>query len=1214
MSRTLNRDRARLRDKSKIDWLTHEQRAKQRGTIDFFRTMVTTMEEDKPLPPASINFLKDYTGSENPETWLTASWETFEKQEETYMKRLSDMAQHDLTAYHEFMRPDEPPAKHQIMMCEWLEQVERGELQFLGLSLSPGTAKSSYGSRSFVQWFMGRNPSKRVLAVGHALDVRTEIPTMKGFKTVADIAVGDEVFAADGTPTQVTAKSPVYTNHRCFEVTTSDGATVVVDENHLWTLHKRRHPISTLRLYESGPRYKPLPPVIAVQHPDSTLPIHPYLLGLWLGDGVRHGAQIVCGTQDRLETIANLADIGVVAYPIRSNAHAIYVEGLHKALRLNGLLRNKHIPPQYMTASPAQRRALVQGLMDSDGDGNVAARRLTFSNTDWQLICGMRELLWSLGIKNKLFHLDACVKIIRDAKQSHCRESWRVGFMADNVFRLKRKKPAQRAGKKSRTLHIREVDSRPTQCITVAHPSHVFLCTRAYIPTHNSQRFVEDEFSKPNRDIIDTEEYQTVFPDIQLAENDRGATMWKLQDKRGLYVCRGANAGVAGLRANMLNIDDPIKSVKDAKSQVVRDGLFRWITADLFSRRLPGCPIVLIMCLTGDTPVTLGDGSWKYMRDVIPGDVVRSYRDGKFVSRTVLNAVPQGADDVLSIRTGNTEVKANARHPFYARVCTHFAPSGRAQKWDPPRYVNAGDLKKGDKLIIANHVAKRDPARVTIDEAWLLGVVFGDGWVSTPCAGSKSIRIALGSKEADNEKISEVFARVHNYTLRRQISGRSKVLGCYRKKIVEWFEEYGIKQGGTAKTKRVPAWMFSQPVEVVRAFVDGMWFADGHVAKDNRHVMSLCNEDLVRDFQFLLRALGQRVSRVRHYHDKDVPLPQGGVIDRDRYAIAFRPNTETISLNPFIEQNIITIQSAGKQEVFDIQVADTEVFLADGCCTHNTRWHSDDPMGRLEELHLKKPDALPGPVKFINIPAECTDPETDILGRKLGDWIWPEFYPAAHFETLRSTMQPGDWSSLFMGTPLDKMGTFISESDFQRYDNFPINKKGQPASVKKTIISVDTAQKSTERSAYTAIQVFREDIKGQHFMVDAVRIQHKLDDVVKMLQKMATNWEANYILIEDAGMGSQLLENYQGKFSCPLVNFDGKNKNSKEFMFDASTPWITMGRVLFPKQAVWLTDFINELVAFPDGKYKDQVDAFSQYCQHALARRSGGTKRLIMGA
>ena len=69
---------------------------------------------------------------------------------------------------------------------------------------------------------------------GKALAVDTLIPTTKGFKPMADINVGDQVFDEKGQPCNVTAVTDILMDRPCYRITFSTGETLVADESHEW--------------------------------------------------------------------------------------------------------------------------------------------------------------------------------------------------------------------------------------------------------------------------------------------------------------------------------------------------------------------------------------------------------------------------------------------------------------------------------------------------------------------------------------------------------------------------------------------------------------------------------------------------------------------------------------------------------------------------------------------------------------------------------------------------------------------------------------------------------------------------------------------------------------------------------------------------------------------------------------------------------------------
>lgn len=81
----------------------------------------------------------------------------------------------------------------------------------------------------------GRGANLLVLDDPHALPLFTEIPTPRGFRTMEELQVGDEVYGPDGHPTRIVDKSAVARDRPLFRVTTSDGEQLLCDGGHLWT-------------------------------------------------------------------------------------------------------------------------------------------------------------------------------------------------------------------------------------------------------------------------------------------------------------------------------------------------------------------------------------------------------------------------------------------------------------------------------------------------------------------------------------------------------------------------------------------------------------------------------------------------------------------------------------------------------------------------------------------------------------------------------------------------------------------------------------------------------------------------------------------------------------------------------------------------------------------------------------------------------------------
>jgi len=347
---------------------------------------------------------------------------------------------------------------------------------------------------------------------GKALALDTKIPTPNGYTTMGQLQPGDTVFAADGSPTRVKQVSGVQLGRPCFRVVFSDGTEVVADADHLWftqTKADRSHHARTragarvhtpregstkttaeiaATLVSRGESNHSVPTAQPAQYPEQELPIDPYLLGIWLGNGTARCSSITTMDEDTIEPFRQAGFyVSVQPHSVDNGSKALIysVHGLKVKLRKAGVLgAEKRIPEMYLRGSVAQRKALLSGLLDSDGhiakNGNVEFTQKRKHITD-----AAAELLASLGAKPS-----RKIKTVGGTDYYAVRCS--VPF---NPFRLPRKAAEWERTTGSKDMRFLKnryivacypVPSVPVQCIEVEHPSHLFLCTENYIPTHNS--------------------------------------------------------------------------------------------------------------------------------------------------------------------------------------------------------------------------------------------------------------------------------------------------------------------------------------------------------------------------------------------------------------------------------------------------------------------------------------------------------------------------------------------------------------------------------------------------------------------------------------------------------------------------------------------------------------------------------------------------------
>lgn len=369
--------------------------------------------------------------------------------------------------------------------------------------------------------------------VGKALALDTPLPTPTGWTTMGEVNVGDQLIGADGKPTTITAATDIMHGRPCYEVEFSDGSTIIADAEHQWVTHTRKE-----RRTKDDPNIRTTEEIAATLRTNTKdrrlnhsinnakplslntqdLLIHPYALGVWLGDGSTHSA---CFTSPDEEIAQRIRKCGYrvtstdtdLRWSIRMPkmqrnrvcnwcgefSQSAYRECCMKCrsglgtflgrLRLEGVLGTKHIPQQYLRASEQQRRVLLAGLMDTDGTvSKGGACQIALTNK--QLAADTYELIVSLG-----YRCAVSTKRVKGRTEATSTCYTMIFSTPHRIFTLPRKHEMHKQRRKAKNTTrscsrfitaVRTIESVPVRCVQVDNDDHMYLAGRAMIPTHNS--------------------------------------------------------------------------------------------------------------------------------------------------------------------------------------------------------------------------------------------------------------------------------------------------------------------------------------------------------------------------------------------------------------------------------------------------------------------------------------------------------------------------------------------------------------------------------------------------------------------------------------------------------------------------------------------------------------------------------------------------------
>ena len=115
--------------------------------------------------------------------------------------------------------------------------------------------------------------------------------------------------------------------------------------------------------------------------------------------------------------------------------------------------------------------------------------------------------------------------------------------------------------------------------------------TKIIQATHTAELAVG--FGRKVKNLLDSEIYRDVFPEIELARDAKASGRWSTNEG-GEYYAVGVGGALAGRGANLCIIDDPV-SEQDALSPTALDGIYEWYTSGPRQRLQPGGAIIIVM-------------------------------------------------------------------------------------------------------------------------------------------------------------------------------------------------------------------------------------------------------------------------------------------------------------------------------------------------------------------------------------------------------------------------------------------------------------------------------------------------------------------------------------------------------------------------------------------------------------------------------------------
>jgi predicted phage terminase large subunit-like protein len=233
-----------------------------------------------------------------------------------------------------------------------------------------------------------------------------------------------------------------------------------------------------------------------------------------------------------------------------------------------------------------------------------------------------------------------------------------------------------------------------------------------------------------------------------------------------------------------------------------------------------------------------------------------------------------------------------------------------------------------------------------------------------------------------------------------------------------------------------------------------------------------------------------------------------------------------------------------------------------------TRWAEDDLSG---QVLAKSKNAT-----SLVFPA--TNEEETIA-------LVPELHPLEKLLETKALMGEYFWSAMYMQAPTAIGGDMFKGEHWKYYTVLP--------KIVRKLIFGDTALKTGEKNDYSVLQCWGESYEGAIYLIDQVRGKWEAPELEANTQAFYNKHRnldgcvCSGVYIEDKASGIGLIQTMKRK-GMPIVGIP--RSTDKITRMHCGTPLIEAGNVYLPEEAPWLSDYLGEFAAAPNGANDDQID------------------------
>ena len=218
--------------------------------------------------------------------------------------------------------------------------------------------------------------------------------------------------------------------------------------------------------------------------------------------------------------------------------------------------------------------------------------------------------------------------------------------------------------------------------------------------------------------------------------------------------------------------------------------------------------------------------------------------------------------------------------------------------------------------------------------------------------------------------------------------------------------------------------------------------------------------------------------------------------------------------------------------------------------------------------------------------------------RKTGEVLDPSRESLQTLLNLKTQIGSYNFASQYQQDPTPASGNMVLAEWIQYYDP-----AGPLPHFSLTLHSWDTANKSGELNDYSVCTSWGVH-NGKYFLLDVFRQKLDYPTLRRTIVDRFEKSRPNVVLIEDRASGTQLIQDLRPHLGHRIKPYAPTAQMDKTMRLHAQTALFEGGKVLLPRSAPWLTDYLRELTSFPGTKYDDQVDSTTQALDHMTSNKT----------